>query len=61
MCERIAAIALHCTNCRIDIIDVVDETLANVSEMKNVKCNNIYLNMLKLKTDFRKIRKHFVT
>ena len=47
--------------CKIDIIDFADETLANVSEMKDVKCNNIYLNMLKLKIDFRKIRKHFVT
>ena len=46
--------------CKIDIIDFVDETLTNVSEMKNVKCNNIYLNMLKLKVDFRKIRKDFV-
>ena len=46
--------------CKIDIIDFVNETLTNVFEMKNVKCNNIYLNMLKLKIDFRKIRKHFV-
>ena len=46
--------------CKIDTIDFADETLANVLEMKNVKCNNIYLNMLELKTDFRKIRKHFV-
>ena len=47
--------------CKIDIIDLADETLANISEMKNVKCNNIYFDMLKLKIDFRKIRKHFVT
>ena len=49
------------SSCKIDIIDFVDDTLANVSEMKNVKCNNIYLNMLKLKINFRKIRRHFVT
>ena len=49
------------TNCKIDIINFADETLTNVFEMKNVKCNNNYLNMLKLKIDFRKIRKHFVT
>ena len=48
-------------DCKVDIIDFVDETLANVSEMKNVKCNNIYLSMLELKIDYRKIRKHFVT
>ena len=48
-------------DCKVDTIDSADETLANVSEMKDVKCNNIYLNMLKLKIDFRKIRKHFVT
>ena len=47
--------------CKIDIIDFVDATLTNVFEMKDVKCNNIYLNMLKLKIDFRKIRKHFAT
>ena len=45
---------------KIDIIDLVNETLTNVFEMKNVKCNNIYLNILKLKIDFRRIRKHFV-
>ena len=39
---------------KIDITDFVDETLANISEMKNVKCNNIYSNMLKLKIDFEK-------
>ena len=48
-------------HCKINIIDFVDETLTNISEMKNVKCNNIYLNVLKLKIDFRKIRRHFVT
>ena len=48
-------------SCKINIIDLADETLTNVLEMKDVKCNNIYLNMLKLKIDFRKIRKHFVT
>ena len=47
--------------CKIDIIDFANETLANVFEMKNVKCNNIYLNILELKADFRKIRKHLVT
>ena len=48
-------------NCKIDIINFADETLTNISEMKDVKCNNIYLNILKLKIDFRKIRKHLVT
>ena len=48
-------------DCKIDTTDLTDETLANVSEIKDVKCNNIYLNILKLKIDFRKIRKHFVT
>ena len=48
-------------HCKVDIINLVDETLANVSEMKNVKCNNIYLSILKLKIDFRKIREHFVS
>ena len=39
-------------NCKIDIIDFVDETLTYVFEMKDVKCNNIYLNILELKVDF---------
>ena len=47
--------------CKIDTIDLVDETLAIVSETKDVKCNNIYLNILELKADLRKIRKHLVT
>ena len=49
------------SNCKIDTTDPAGEMLANVSEMKDVKCNSIYLSMLKLKTDFRKIRRHLVT
>ena len=60
-CFKIKNVVYHDKNCKIDIIDIVDETLANVFEMKDVKCNNIYLNMLKLKIDFRKIRKHLAT
>ena len=52
---------MHDAICKIDITDLADETLANVLEMKDVKCNNIYLSMLELKTDFRKIREHLAT